>query len=122
MPQNSQNSQLDSSARLNPFALLSEDLQQADEDNADTIHVASNLNPTPESRSEERFNGRAKVYVIRQTKQRQGREDEMVIEAGSTNGAWINGGISGREGAGGSVTRRSRGTNARGRGRLPRNI
>jgi hypothetical protein len=51
MSQNSQNSQLDSSATVNPFALRSEDLQQADEDNADTIHVASNLNPTPGSRS-----------------------------------------------------------------------
>jgi hypothetical protein len=71
---------------------------------------------------EERFDGRARVYVIRQTRQRQDREDEIVIEAGSAKGVWINSGIFGREGAGGLVTHRSRGTNVRGRGRLPPNI
>lgn len=51
MPQNSQNSQRDSSATVNPFALLSEDSQHADEDNTDTIIVAPTTEPTLESRS-----------------------------------------------------------------------
>jgi len=51
MPQNSKNSknsQHDGSATVNPFALLSEESQPADEEYTDTVVVAE---PTPESRS-----------------------------------------------------------------------
>jgi len=51
MPQNSQNSHQDSSATVNPFALLSQDSQPADEDNTDTIDVAPTVEPILESRS-----------------------------------------------------------------------
>ena len=47
--QNSQNSRRDSSASVNPFALLAEDLQPTSQDDTDTIVVPSPSEPRREA-------------------------------------------------------------------------